>query len=207
MTLNDLSKSIYVINLKHREDRKVHIISELKKIECIEYDLIEAIDGNTIENKTSVKNGAYGLIKTYFNIYENWKEKKHGEILIIEDDCVFVPKFKERLEKYISNVPMDWDMLYFGANHNYHMGNKTETINEDCIKLNNSFSAHCILMKNHIFEELIHLLEKNPVPVDVKLSDLQKKYNAYSPSNKLTSQIPDFSNIENQFVDYNWLMK
>ena len=36
---------------------------------------------------------------------------------------------------------------------------------------------------------------------------LQKKYNAYSSKNKMTTQMANISNIENKYVDYNWLIK
>lgn len=207
MNLNDLSNTIYVINLEERQDRKEHILSELEKIDCKNYILFKAVDGNKIPNPTRLKRGMYGLVQTYLKIYDDWKEKNSEEIIIIEDDCVFVPKFNERLESYVNNVPKDWQMLYFGGNHNYHMGNKTEKINDYCIKLNNTYSAHCVILKKVVFEDLIVNLKTMNIENDVMMAGLQKKYNAYSPTNKLTTQIPNFSNIEERFVDYNWLMK
>lgn len=207
MTLNDLSNSIYVINLKEREDRRIHIISELLKINCKNYNLFEGINGNLIPNNSKIKNGAYGLVQTYLKIYEDWKKTENENIIVIEDDCVFVPKFNERLESYMENVPEDWEILYFGGNHNYHMGAKTDQINEHCIKLNNTYSAHCVVIKNYVFEELINSLKNNPVEIDVMLASLQKKYNSYSPTKKLATQIPSYSDIENMEVDYNWLIK
>jgi GR25 family glycosyltransferase involved in LPS biosynthesis len=207
MNLNDLSDSIYVINLKEREDRKVHIISELKKIECKNYTIFEAIDGQKLQNNTKLKTGMFGLINTYLNLHEEWSKTNSENILIIEDDCVFMQNFNDDLELYIKNVPTNWEMLYFGGNHNYHMGSKTEKINEFCVKLNNTYSAHCVLMKKKVFEELIENLKTFEIENDVMMANLQKKFNAYSPTNKLTTQTPSYSNIEERFVDYNWLMK
>jgi hypothetical protein len=42
---------------------------------------------------------------------------------------------------------------------------------------------------------------------DVALANLQKKYNAYSSSSPLTSQIESFSDIEKCIVNYDWLIK
>lgn len=207
MNLNELSDSIYVINLKERKDRLEHIISELKKIECQNYTIFEAVDGKTIHNETKLKTGMFGLINTYLNLYNEWKLQKKDNILIIEDDCVFVPNFNEKLELYIKSVPENWEMMYFGGNHNYHMGNKTEKINENCIKLTNTYSAHCVILKDYVFEELIENLKTFKIENDVMMANLQKKFNAYSPVNKLTTQIPSYSDIEQRFVDYNWLIK
>lgn len=207
MKLTDLTKSIYVINLKERVDRLNHIQSELNKIDCKDYTIFEGVDGSKIVNPSRIKNGAFGLLMTYKNIYEDWKTKGRDPILIIEDDCKFVDGFNNHLNSYISNVPEDWDMLYFGANHNYHMGQRTQRINDYCVKTNNSYSAHCVLMKPNVFKELITMIDTNPLEVDVLMATLQKKYNSYSSHIPLTTQIPSYSNIENKPVDNVWLIK
>jgi len=207
MTLDDLSNSIYVINLKHRVDRKNHILTELEKIKCNTYTLIEGVDGNQLTNTTKLSNGMLGLNHTYLKIYEEWSKEKHDNILIIEDDCVFLDNFNKDLFLYMTNIPKDWDMVYFGGNHNYHMGSKTEQINPYCLKLNNTYTAHCVLLKNYVFEELIHNIKDMTIENDVMMSNLQKKYNSYSSSKNMTTQMIGFSNIENKFVDYNWLIK
>jgi GR25 family glycosyltransferase involved in LPS biosynthesis len=207
MILNDIADSIYVINLKNRTDRKEHIVNQLKNIECTDYILFEGVDGRTIENPTRLSSGMFGLINTYFNMYDDWKKSPKNNILIIEDDCIFVDNFNEKLNEYMEYVPKDWDMLYFGANHNYHIGRQTKTINEKCIKLNNSFSAHCVILKSYVFEELILSLRQLNIENDVMMSNLQRKYNAYSSIPGLTSQIVSFSDIQNSVMDYNWLIK
>jgi GR25 family glycosyltransferase involved in LPS biosynthesis len=151
--------------------------------------------------------GMFGLIKTYLNIHTDWKKSPQDNILIIEDDCIFTEDFNKKLGEYIDKVPDDWDMIYFGANHNYHMGMKTLEVNDKCIKLNHSYSAHCVLMKSHVFDELIFLIQNFTIENDVMMANLQKKYNAYSSLETLTSQIVSFSDIQNEIMDYNWLIK
>lgn len=207
MRLEDLCDSIYVINLKERVDRKIHIENELKKINCTNYKLFEGIDGKKLKNSTRLPMGMFGLIHTYFNMYEDWKKTPKDSILIIEDDCIFTDNFNEKLKDYIDNVPKDWEMLYFGANHNYHMGKKTEKINDKCVKLNNSYSAHCVILKSYVFEELIYSLKSFNIENDVMMSNLQKKYVSYSSIPNLTSQIVSYSNIQNSVMDYKWLIK
>ena len=207
MKLQELTNSIYVINLKERVDRNNHITNELNKIDCLNYKIIEAIDGNKIQNVSKIKNGAFGLLMTYKLIHSDWQKDKTSPILIIEDDCKFIEDFNDLLESYINNVPDNWDMLYFGANHNYHMGQKTEKINNYCVKTNNSYSAHCVLMKPNIFENLISMIDVNPLEVDVLMAELQKKYNSYSSHIPLTTQIPSYSNIEDKPVNNVWLIK
>lgn len=207
MKLDDLSKNIYVLNLKKRKDRLEHIKNELHKIECNNYHIFESVDGSTIENKTRLKSGMFGLIKTYLNLHKELCKKNYEDVLIIEDDCVFCENFNSLLETYISNVPKNWDFLYFGANHNYHIGNVTDKINDKVIKLNNSYSAHCVLLKKKVFDDLIFNIMSFSTENDVMMANLQKKYNAYSSTVTLTTQLPNFSNIENKDSDYRWLIK
>lgn len=207
MKLNDLTKSIYVLNLKERLDRREHILNELNKIECDDFILFESVNGKKLNNPTKLKDGMYGLLMTYIEIYEDWKNKGYDSILIIEDDCIFLDDFNKNLESYINNVPKDWDMLYFGGNHNYHMGYTTEKINDYCMKLTNTYSAHCVLLKDYVFEDLINHLKNMNIENDVMLATLQKKYNAYSPINTFTKQLNCFSDIENTNVNYDWLIK
>jgi GR25 family glycosyltransferase involved in LPS biosynthesis len=207
MNINDLSKNIYVINLKERTDRKLHIENQLNKIDCKNYKLFEGVNGNSLTNPTKLKNGMFGLVKTYLNIHEEWSKKDAENIFLIEDDCLFLDDFNKKLEEYINNVPSDWDMLYFGANHNYHGGMQTLRINEKCIKLNNSYTAHCVLLKKKVFEELIENIRNFSIENDVMMALLQRKYNAYSTSEPLALQIENYSNIENKVVNYDWLIK
>jgi hypothetical protein len=73
MCIEKFSKNIFVLNLKKREDRLEHIKRQLKKIGCDNYSIIECVDGSLVENPTTIKNGAYGLILTYYKIYEEIK--------------------------------------------------------------------------------------------------------------------------------------
>ena len=100
MKLDDLSQNIYVLNLKKRKDRLQHIKNELKKIDCKNYKIYESVDGNSIENKTKLRNGAFGLVKTYVNLHSELTKNNYNDVLIIEDDCVFCENFNHLLENY-----------------------------------------------------------------------------------------------------------
>ena len=119
MKLNNLSNSIYVINLKERLDRKEHITTQLKKIDCENYILFEGVNGKSVENPTRMPSGMFGLIKTYLNMYNDWKKNPQENILIIEDDCVFVDGFNKKLEEYItlaySSLPPDMRVNQYEA--------------------------------------------------------------------------------------------
>jgi len=206
MKLSDLSKNIFILNLKKRNDRLEHIKTEMSKIDCKEYKIFESVDGSLLENKTRLTNGMLGLVKTYIKLHEELLKTNYQDVIIIEDDCVFIENFNNLLKEYIDSIPKNWDFLYFGANHNRHMGYTTTKINENVLKLTYSFTAHCVLIKKVVFDELIENIKNLNIENDVMLARLQQKYNAYSSSKILTSQLPNFSNIENKNVNYSHLI-
>ncbi len=155
MCLNQISKNIFVINLKKRTDRLRHIQEVLKKINCNDYEIVEAIDGNTINRSLFINQGALGLVQTYFKIFELIKDKPTEEIILIEDDCVFSENFCENVNHFLNELPNDWNILYFGGNHNISLAPPPSKLTEHVCKVHHTYSAHCVVMKTKVFFELI----------------------------------------------------
>jgi GR25 family glycosyltransferase involved in LPS biosynthesis len=208
MCLNKITNEIYVLNLKKRDDRLNHIKKELEKIFCENYTIVESIDGSKIENPTKLKNGMFGLIMTYLKIYELSKNNDSDSLIIIEDDCVFSKEFCEKFEIFIEEVPNDWKLLYFGGNHNTHINlEQPKKISKNVIKLINTYSAHCVIIKKDVFFKFIDELKEFKIENDVLLVNFQKKYPSYSTSEKITWQINNHSDIEEKYTNYDWLLK
>jgi hypothetical protein len=86
MKINDIPK--FVINLKRREDRLAQIQKEMEYMGW-EYELFEAID-----------EGSYvGCTLSHLNILNIAKERNYESVLIIEDDCTFMPYAKSFIKK------------------------------------------------------------------------------------------------------------
>ena len=122
MSLKNYFDKIYCINLDRREDRWDETLVELNKWGLSDYiSRYSAVDGNTLNNDTTINNGELGILNTHINIISEAKENDYKNILILEDDIEFTEEIKN-LDEYMSLVPSDWDMIYFGGNHNKHMG-------------------------------------------------------------------------------------
>jgi GR25 family glycosyltransferase involved in LPS biosynthesis len=86
MNINNIPK--FVINLKRREDRLAHIQKEMEYMGW-DYELFEAID-----------EGCYvGCTLSHLNILNIAKERNYESVLIIEDDCTFMPYAKSFIKK------------------------------------------------------------------------------------------------------------
>jgi GR25 family glycosyltransferase involved in LPS biosynthesis len=209
MRLFDGFDKVYLINLDRRPDRLDNFQKQVEKYNLGEYERISAVDGNKLNlnnYKSILKPGEIGVILTNFLIIKSAQEKNFKKILIIEDDCEFTEEINN-WEEYLNSVPKDWDMIYFGGNHNTHVGvNEPIKINQKIVKLHSTFSAHFIIINNTVFEH-IKILKKNlSEPLDVSYSKFQKIFNCYSTSLPLAKQKPGFSDIQNQNLDYNWLI-
>jgi hypothetical protein len=205
MSLKKYFDKIYCINLDRRTDRWNETQKELKKWglenEVVRYS---GIDGNSLKNETQIKDGELGILNTHLKIINESKEKKYKNILILEDDIEFTEKIK-LLDQYMVIVPNDWDMIYFGGNHNKHMGKKINYLNDKIIKLEETYGIHCVAINNSIYDLILNVIDKRKKPIDVYYADIQKNYNCYGFNPSIALQRVSYSDIQNKVTDYKWL--
>ncbi len=109
---------IYVINLKRETKRKENIINELRKQNIVDFEIIDAIDGEEIKKSEldlliSKSNKFINPINTFMNapeiccalshikVYKKFIETNMDYALIFEDDAIFLNNFSEKLKKFI----------------------------------------------------------------------------------------------------------
>ena len=205
MSLKKYFDKIYCINLDRRKDRWEETIKELDKWGLTdEVERYSGVDGNSLKNETQIKDGELGILNTHLKIINESKEKNYENILILEDDIEFTEKIK-LLDEYMSIVPNDWDMIYFGGNHNKHMGKKINYINDKIIKLKETYGIHCVAINNSIYDLILNVIDKRKKPIDVYYADIQKNYNCYGFNPSIALQRVSYSDIQNKVTDYKWL--
>jgi len=208
--LTDYFDKTYCVNLDRRIERWEESLNEFKKWEIGDVSRVSAVDGkhlNIGNYNTKLNPGEIGLILTNINIIKEAKEKDYSSILILEDDVVFAEEIRN-IDSYVQLLPDNWDMLYFGGNHNTHMGVKPpQIINDKVCKLHNTYTTHCIAIRNNMFDILLSILPKLNGPLDVEYAKLQKIFNIYSFYPAIAKQRVGFSDIQNKKQDYNWLIK
>lgn len=208
--LTDFFDKTYCVNLDRRTERWEKSLKEFKKWEIGDVTRVSAVDGKNLnvgEYNTRLNPGELGLVLTNINIIKDAKEKDYSSILILEDDVVFVDEIKN-INSYVELLPNNWDMIYFGGNHNTHMGvNPPQIVNDKVCKLHNTYTTHCIGISNNMFDILLSILPKLNGPLDVEYAKLQKSFNVYSFYPAIAKQRVGFSDIQNKNQDYNWLIK
>lgn len=114
---------IFVIHYKKLIDRKEHILDQFKKYNITDYEFVEIDrdeldDTSMFQSKFSTSQIAIAL--SHFYAYKQISEKyTHG--LILEDDIILSNDFENILNKYLSQLPKDYDLFFIGDGCNLHI--------------------------------------------------------------------------------------
>lgn len=118
--------------------------------------------------------------------------------LILEADCVF--KELDHLEKALSELPIDWDLVYLGGNVREPA---PERISEHLFRVRDCWTTHAIGYRRKVIP---FLLENQPgfsdEMYDCWMSRQLPNLNAYIVSPMVAWQKPHYSGIWNRFVHY-----
>jgi len=209
MKITDFFDKTVCINLDRRFDRWSECVSEFEKNGLTNIERFRAVDGKDLQQqpKGFLTQSRLALVLTNMLILDKAIEEDYNSILILEDDVEFT-KQVTNMKSFFDSLPEDWDMLYFGGNHNTHVGYEPPTIiNDKVCKLHNTFSTHCVAINKKSFKEILERLKKCDNALDVIYAELQKKLNVYSFYPMIATQRVSFSDIENKMTDYKWLIK
>ena len=135
---------IFVLHYTKLVDRKKNIINQFEKYNITDYEFIEKYDKDEITaDESSIfdinyKKSIMSLILKHFYVYnEIANNDKYKEALIFEDDAILCDNFIDKLNKYIAELPKDYDMLFIGDGCNLH-------IEKDKIRPNKYIYEKCL---------------------------------------------------------------
>lgn len=190
----------FCINLDKRSDKWDGAVKQFEKIN-LEVERISGIDG-FLEPPSNIRPGEVGCLKSHLKVFEIAKERNLKSFLMLEDDVEFSDNFHERFNLIESQIP-HYEMLYFGSNP--HSGQRIE-FSPNLNRITYTFAAHCVIFKSDCFDDIISQL-RGPmtIPVDVVYGQQQVVHPAYSIKPSLAWQRKEFSDINQEVVDYQFL--
>lgn len=221
-TLNDYFTKIYVINLDRRPDRYQECQVEFNKIGA-DVERIAAIDGKEIPDSWGLSprdKACFAVTTMHTRLIEEAILNKYDNILIFEDDVMFVDNFNEIFNKRMEFLPEDWDLLYIGGNHILHVngfdlitGDKNfkvtkenyKTLNYELSKSPCTYTTHAIAINSRFYNRTLNKLKEFPTSpgTDNLYYQLQMEgCNAYTFLPSLVKQKAGFSDVDDQYVDY-----
>ena len=116
---------IFVIHYKKLIDRKLFILAQFKKHNITDYEFIE-IERDDLSNHNismfhkNYKNCKMSMSLKHFYAYKEISDK-YDNGLILEDDAILINNFTDILNKYMDQLPKNYDMLFIGDGCNLHI--------------------------------------------------------------------------------------
>jgi hypothetical protein len=141
--------NLFVINLKERTDRKHQIIQDFKPYKNIQLHFIEAIR-NT--------NGAIGCFLSHKKCVEIAKEKNMEYVIVLEDDCLPMENFENRLINILEFLSSykEWDLFLGGVKRCNRILEKYDIPNDILCRIKRGHSTHLVIYHKTIYDFVLH---------------------------------------------------
>jgi GR25 family glycosyltransferase involved in LPS biosynthesis len=181
----------FVINLDRRPDRWKIVQPQINKF-TNNYQRFSAIDTNN----------TIGCAQSYFKLLE---ENNHFEyIMIFQDDIILFDKSREIWDKYIKEVPDDWDIILSGV----HFAHKCKSITPNVIKLGDFSGLQMIQIKTSILPIIKEWNEKGGFDRFLGKLSMENKLNIYCILPFCSIQSNGFSDLRHKnTLDHNLFKK
>ena len=237
--------NVYLINMDKDTERLEKVTKECKKFN-INFERFSGVNPlklskkelNKYVSKTCQNICPYGLIGcgvSHMKIYEDALKNNYKNILVLEDDVYFDEKLYEELNKAMTELPEDYDILYLGCfgicdkeqvynmdlNLLFHLYTnflrkcKSTCKNECEKKLNNKYkylhipefplSAHGLIISNKGCRKLLNLIEKLNYHIDTTIALKSNELNIYITKKRLIYQT--WNDSKNSSMSSNYLLK
>ena len=170
MEITQIDK-VYIINLPNRTDRFVDCQNRIKKLAVLKNktEIIAAIDGKNIENKTKLKNGELGCSLSHIKIWNDAIAKDYKFILVLEDDVVFKEDFEENLNVYLNQVNTDFDWIYLFNTWDYR---PVIEENDYFFKVIASLGTQAYIIKIKSLGRILPFVKEFEYPIDVVMGHM-----------------------------------
>lgn len=202
----ELFTNTLCINLASRTDRLEHVMSEFNKFGLMP----ERVDA------VKMASGAIGCTLSHIKCLEIAKSRNLEHVFICEDDITFLKPelLQDNLTKFYHNKEIQWDVLFIGGNNCPPF----QTITDYCCRIFNCQTTTGYIVKRCMYDVLLdnfktglNLLLKNPTnkreyAIDIYWKRLQTQYFWYIITPLTTIQYENYSDVEEQTVNYSHLM-
>lgn len=133
---------IFVIHYKKLINRKTLILEQFKKYDITDYEFIEIdrdelSEQNTSMFETNYNNSQIAISLSHFYAYKQISDK-YDNGLIFEDDVILTNDFMNIFNRYITELPENYDMLFLGDGCNLHI------------------EKHELIPNKHIYEKCLY---------------------------------------------------
>ena len=202
MTFDQLFRNTYVLSLPHRLDRREHIKGEFKN-SGFSFEFFDAVNGHELTDAGPLLPGEHGIKESHIQILKTAIDRKFDSIFVFEDDAVLLPGFRQTLDSNLPILP-DCDLLYLGGVHRAPLSRLNPQ--GEIYKTTDTYTTHAMWIKSTLFQVTQDVFVNHPdQQLDNCYALMQKEYEACVLFPSIVTQKNDYSDIQNQFVNYSWI--
>lgn len=203
MNLNEFFPYKVCINLNKRTDRWEKMMSRFAQHNIEQVVRFPALDGKSLDLPSSwnYSPGAYGCLRSHLAVIEEARARGRQSVLILEDDTVFDPQLNTRFAEGVTQLPQDWDMVFFGGLH----GEPPSRVSPNIMRVTYSLSTYAYALKHTIYDGFIEVNRKSRKVLDENTRSLQGQFNCYCFMPHLAWVEEDYSDVREERTSCWWL--
>lgn len=186
--------AIYCINLNERKDRL--------ELAYKEFESLGITEGINVISAVKNEIGCRGCLESHILIIKKAKEMGLKNILVLEDDVVFLEKDMDYYKNMIEEVKAlpEFHLLYLGANTIQKLSREGDFL----LKAKECLTTHAICYNFSIYDKIISDYDNNKIHIlDAYLRhEIQPMNKSYISNRLCATQRNGYSDIEKKDVNY-----
>jgi glycosyl transferase family 25 len=147
--------------------------------------------------------GAYGCLLSHLHVVREARRLGMVSVLIFEDDVVFDDHFEQKFNACSSELPHDWDILFFGALHK----DEPIKVSSNIARITQANSTYACALNARVFDDFIELNCDTDDVLDNNSLILQRRFNSYCFMPHLAWVEADHSDAQRRWVDHWYLQE
>ena len=159
-------------------------------------------EGLTVIRIDGEPGGHKGCTLAHKKVLEMARENNWESVLIFEDDVVLERDFKNKLKKFVTDAPSDWNMLYLGGNH--AGGNLVRGVAH---RVKQITTTHALIIHKSMYDVLLEDIDNHDIPIDRYYMKFQPKYRVFVCRPHLAWQADGWSYTQSKEVKVEMLTK
>ena len=202
--INEVFPHKICINLDRRPERWEQMRAKFERCGVQGVERFAAVDGAQaiVPPNWTDSPGAYGCLRSHLAIVQEALRFGWPNVLIFEDDAALDPQLSEKFGPYFQQLPSDWEMLHFGANH---MAEPVE-VSENVVRITSANSTFAYALNRPVFDSFIELNTRALTAVDLNNRKLQTEHACYCFMPYL-AWVEDLSSDVQVRQKYHWYLK
>jgi len=192
------------INLDRRPERWHEMQRKFAQHDIHAVRRFPALDGDTLKLPAHWTHtpGAYGCLQSHVQVVDEARQRGLSSVLIFEDDVVFDSQLQNKFNASIEQLPLGWDMLFFGALHK----DEPVKVSDKIARLTKSNSTYAYALRDTVFEAFIELNRQAEDVLDNNNFILQQRFNCYCFMPHLAWVETAYSDAQ-QRLEHHWYLQ